>query len=366
MEKLAIIGAAHGQLPLCLKAKEMGIETICFAWDDGAVCKDYVDKFYPISVLEKEKILSICMQEQIDGVVSNASDLLTEIVSYISENMGLIGNPYDTVCKMKNKYYIRELLKETNIVKPIKFIKYNTEASTTYPCVVKPISGSSKKGVYYVSSKEEIDSVISKVKAITDNILIEEYIDGREISVETISFQNKHYVLQITDKDSAGAPHFVELGHHQPADLSQELSERIHKIIPQLLDTVGFCNGATHIELKIDNENNIYLIEINPRGGGDEISSKLVELSTGYDYIKGMINVALGYFETPLILSHNYAGIYYLCNQVKERFEFFKNADNQDWLIEKKIIDYNLTVATGNYDRNGYLIYKSNKKIEIL
>ena len=366
MNKLAIIGAAYGQLPLCQKAKEMGVETICFAWDDGAICKDYVDRFYPISVLEKEKILSICMQEQIDGVVSNTSDLLVEIVSYISENMGLIGNPYDTIYKMKNKYYIRELFKKTNIVTPIQFIKYNGEDTVKFPCIVKPICGSSKKGVYYASCKDEFENVISHVKKITDDILIEEYINGREISVETISFQNKHHVLQITDKDSAGAPHFVELGHHQPADLSQELYERIHKIIPQLLDTVGFCNGATHIELKIDNENNIYLIEINPRGGGDEISSKLVELSTGYDYIKGMINVALGYFETPLILSHNYVGIYYLCNQVKDRFEFFKNADNQDWLIEKKIIDYNLTIATGNYDRNGYLIYKSNKKIEIL
>ena len=366
MSKLAIIGAAHGQLPLCLKAKEMGIETICFAWDEGAICKDYVDKFYPISVLEKEKILSICMQEQIDGVVSNTSDLLVDVVSYISEKMGLIGNPYDTICKIKNKYYVRDLLKETNIVTTIKFFKYNGEEPTAYPCVVKPILGSSKKGVYYVDCKEEFDNVVSHIKQISDDILIEEYIKGREISVETISFQNKHYVLQITDKDSAGEPHFVELGHHQPAELSQELQNRIYEIIPQLLDTVGFCNGATHIELKIDNDNNIYLIEINPRGGGDEISSRLVELSTGYDYIKGMINVALGNFETPLILSHNYAGIYYLCNQVKERFEFFKNADKQDWLIEKKIIDYNLKVATGNYDRNGYLIYKSNKKIAIL
>ena len=146
----------------------------------------------------------------------------------------------------------------------------------------------------------------------------------------------------------------------------QVIQNRIYEIIPQLLDTVGFCNGATHIELKIDNNNNIYLIEINPRGGGDEISSRLVELSTGYDYIKGMINVALGQFERPILSPQCYAGIYYLCSQVKNKIDFFINADNQDWLVEKKVIDYNLTTATGNYDRNGYLIYKSSKKIEIL
>ena len=79
--KLAIIGASTGQLPLCLKAKEMGLKTICFAWEQGAICKDYVDKFYPISVLEKDEILEMCKLEKVNGVVSNASDLLAEITA---------------------------------------------------------------------------------------------------------------------------------------------------------------------------------------------------------------------------------------------------------------------------------------------
>ena len=85
MRKLAIIGAAKGQLPLCLKAKEMGLKTICFAWEQGAICREYVDKFYPISIFDKDKILEICINEKIDGIISNASDILSEIVAYISE-----------------------------------------------------------------------------------------------------------------------------------------------------------------------------------------------------------------------------------------------------------------------------------------
>ena len=106
--KLAIIGASTGQLPLCLKARELGIETICFAWEQGAICKDYVDKFYPISVLDKEKILQICKTEDIDGVVSNASDLLAEISSYISEKMSLNGNLYKNILNIRDKKYVRE------------------------------------------------------------------------------------------------------------------------------------------------------------------------------------------------------------------------------------------------------------------
>ena len=65
MKKLAIIGASYLQKPLVEKAKEMGLYTICFAWADGAVCADVADKFYPISIVEKEKILAICKEEQI-------------------------------------------------------------------------------------------------------------------------------------------------------------------------------------------------------------------------------------------------------------------------------------------------------------
>ena len=112
--KLAIIGAAEGQLPLCKKAKQLGVYTICFAWEEGAVCKDYVDKFYPISILEKEKIAEICKQEGIQGVVSNASEITAEIVSYIATELNLHGNDYEMLCKIKNKYYVREKTKDIN------------------------------------------------------------------------------------------------------------------------------------------------------------------------------------------------------------------------------------------------------------
>ena len=73
-KKLAIIGASTGQYPLCLKAKELDIETFCFAWEQGAVCKEVVDHFYPISIFEMDRIAEICMINHVDGVISNASD----------------------------------------------------------------------------------------------------------------------------------------------------------------------------------------------------------------------------------------------------------------------------------------------------
>ena len=92
--KLAIIGASYGQKPLCEKAKEMGLNTICFSWPQGAVCKDVVDRFYPISIIDKDTIVDVCKAEHVDGVVSNASDLTAEVVSYVATCLGLHGNNY--------------------------------------------------------------------------------------------------------------------------------------------------------------------------------------------------------------------------------------------------------------------------------
>ena len=362
--KIAIIGASYGQLPLCVKAKGMGLETICFAWEDGAVCCDYVDKFYPISVFEKERILEVCRVEKVDGVVSNASEKLVEIVAFLTENLGLIGNSFENILLIKNKYIVRDLTSSIENLHSIRYIKYQEEEPSFYPCVVKPFIGASKKGVYFVDNKDVFIQAISYAKEISDNILIEEYIEGREVSVETISFKGVHYVVQITDKENSGAPHFVELGHHQPAVLSVEMKNKISKVVFSILDRVRFRNGAAHIEIKIDSEENLFLIEINPRGGGDEISSKLVQLSTGYDYIKAMIEVSLGIFEEPQIEDISCSGIYFLCNQTKERVDFFKTVKNQSWLVEKNIKNYELIEATGNYDRNGYIIYQSKHRID--
>lgn len=85
-KRIAIIGASIGQLPLCKKAREMGLETFCFAWSEGAVCQDYVDHFIPISIFEMDGILQYCREKGVDGIVSNASESTALVVSYVAEN----------------------------------------------------------------------------------------------------------------------------------------------------------------------------------------------------------------------------------------------------------------------------------------
>lgn len=366
--KIAIIGASTGQLPLCLKAKELGHSVICFAWEEGAICKDFVDTFYPISILEKDKILEICKSEKIDGTVSNASDVTAEVVSYISTQMKLHGIDYEKFQNLKDKSIVRNLTKNIPLLNQVNNEILTDNTQVIFPCILKPTIGNSKKGVIFAKDPKELEMAKMYANNASDcKIIVEQYISGKEISVETLSYEGCHQIIQITDKESSGAPHFVELGHHQPASLSQTVYNKIHLIIPQLLNVVGIDNGASHIEMKVDKFDRVYLIEINPRGGGDNISNVLVQLSSGVDYIRCMIDVALGVFNEPVRVSTpSYAGVYYLCKQTANRLVTFQATDSPDWLVEKKYdITNGLNVATTNYDRNGYIIYRSDQKIEI-
>lgn len=362
--KLAVIGASSGQLPICLKAKEMGIETHCFAWPYGAVCKSIVDYFYPISIIEKDLIVEKCRDLHVNGVISNASELTSLIVAYVSEQLGLNGTPYRVLEKLQDKSYVRLITDSVNGLSNPHFYKYEGIDKGLYPCVVKPCKGSSKSGVSFVRNKDEYEQAINYAQESTKGgIIVEEYIFGKELSVESISFKGHHQVIQITDKDTSSAPHFVELGHHQPAIISPTLKKTIETIVPDLLSTIGYTNGASHIELKY-NSNKIYLVEVNLRGGGDEISNKLVQMSSGIDYLRCMIEVALGVFKSPKRVSDpSFAGIYYLCKQTEEYLPFFEQARYKEWYVEGEIYNKELKDSQSNYDRDGYLIYKSRKKI---
>lgn len=364
--KLAVIGASYGQLPLCLKAKEMGLEVHCFAWPDGAVCKDVVDFFHPVSIVDKDEIVRMCRNLNINGVVSNASELTAEIVAYVSEKLGLNGTSYRVLEQLHDKFFVRKLSEKVHCLSKIKFYEYDGQDKNIYPCVVKPCEGSSKSGVSFVKNKEEFSKAIQYAEESTSGkIIVEEFIIGKELSIESISFKGTHQVIQITDKDSSSAPHFVELGHHQPASIPERLKEKIEITIPKLLNAIGYTNGASHIEVKY-NGDDIYLIEANLRGGGDDISNKLVQMSSGVDYLRCMIDVALGIYKGPVQVSDpSYAGIYYLCKQTEEYLPFFDQAKNEAWFVEGEVKNRNLKESHSNYERDGFLIYKSDKKINI-
>ena len=359
------MGAGQWQMPLCLKAKEMGIETHAFAWEEGAVAKDIVDFFYPISLADKEKIVKECKKIGVNGVITCASDFATEVSCWVAEQLGLNSNSYSTVLNIHDKSWVRQKTKAlTSISQPL------TESSSleslnipVFPCIVKPVHGNGKRGIWLVKSQDDFEELKNTVEYNKDeDALAEQFIIGKEYSVESLSYHGQHYVVQITEKISDGAPHFVELGHHQPADISVSQHEQMSTAVIDILKAVGYTNGASHIELKVTDVGEIYLIDLNPRGGGDYISTHLVTLSTNCDYIKEIINIALDRYDPNAYPYKNtaYSGVYFLTKQTAHLLPFFER--DIPCIIQK---DYNknLSESTSNNDRSGYMIYQDSKKL---
>lgn len=283
------------QQPLVERAKEMGLRTICFAWPQGAVCKDICDVFYPVSITEQDEILRLCREEQIDGVCTIASDVAAPTVAYVAEKMGLPGNPYEAAVRAHDKQLMHRMLTAAGVDCPMSNLQCPI-SDLQFPLIVKPTDRSGSLGVQKVERAEELEAAIANAKALSlhGEAIVEEFIEGREISVEMISQNGVHHALQITDKTTTGAPHFVELAHHQPSTLPADLQQRIFAITRRALDALGLTNGASHSEYKITKEGRVVVMEIAGRMGGDFIGSDLVPLSTGYDFLKGVIEVALG------------------------------------------------------------------------
>lgn len=367
-KRLAIIGTAEGQKQLYVQAKQKGLYTIAFSYNRGCIPLELIDEYHEISILEKDAIIDKCREIGVDGVVSNGSELTAYIASYIAEQLGLECTPSSVITTLQDKSRVRILTKNVEEMQTIRSYIYDDSAPNPLfiPCVVKPVKGSSKSGVSFANSADDFLKAIEYSHNASDSaLLIEEYALGKEVSVESISFQGQHYVIQITDKDSSGAPHFVELGHHQPSAFSAAIQDKIRRVLPRILNSVGYVSGASHTELKVTDDGTIYLIEINPRGGGDEISNRLVSLSTGYDYIGAMIDVALGHFVVPIMMSEKKcAGILFLTKQTEYLLPLFNTAKEQPWYIDGCIDSLDLEECVGNASKNGYIIYQSEKRIE--
>ncbi len=375
MKKIVIIGANSFQNPLILKAKEMGYETHVFAWQDGSIGERTADYFYPISIVEKEKILEKCREIKPDAVTTIASDLANITVQYVASRLGLPGNSDENIIISTNKYAMRQALLDGGVPTP-KFVKVSEQddfdkATKTmqYPLIVKPTDRSGSRGITKVDTLKEIPKAVQSAveNAFEKHAIIEEYFEGEEYSCECISYQGEHHVLAITKKYTTGYPHFIETGHMEPALLDEATVHLVEKEIKKALDALRVQNGASHSEFKITPDGEVRIIEIGSRMGGDCIGSHLVWLSTGYDFVKMVIDTALG--QKPLLQREHkpqYAGIRFIFNQKDlEIYEDIKKNQPQILNYVSEIEKIGEHEVVDSSTRFGYFIIVADNKEQI-
>ncbi len=326
MKKIAVIGASYLQLPLIRKAKSMGLETHVFAWECGDAGEKEADHFYPISIVEKEQILEVCRTIGIDGIVSIASDLAVLTVCYVAQNMGLTSNSIESSRMSVNKYLMKQAFIENGVpAAKCRLVEGGVIPDLTgldHPLIVKPTDRSGSRGVTRLDHpQDDIKAAVEKAldQSMEKRALIEEYVFGDEYSVECISYEGRHTLLTVTKKYTTGNPHYIETGHIEPSGLGDSVTARIRDVVFKGLDALQVKYGASHTEIKV-NGDDIKIIETGARMGGDMIGSTLVELSTGYDFVRAVIDVSLGNPPAPFTAAvHKNAAIRYLTNEAASK-----------------------------------------------
>ncbi|OAA86949.1 ATP-grasp domain-containing protein [Clostridium ljungdahlii] len=368
-KNIAIIGASYFQLPLIEKAKKMGYITHVFAWAANDVGESVADFFYPISIVEKEQILDKCKEIGICGICSIASDLAAITVNYVAESLGLTGNTMEAAKISTNKNMMRTAFKQNGDPSPKSvMVDEKTDLSTVslaYPIIIKPTDRSGSRGIFKLEQPDFASLKKAVFESITDSFekkaLIEEFAEGKEYSVEYISFKGEHHFLAMTEKYTTGAPHFIETGHLEPAPVSNDVLEKVKAVVVHALNTLGIKNSASHSELKIADDGSIRIIEIGGRMGGDCIGSDLVRYSTGVDFVRAVIQVACGEMPdlspvcTPQPVKINFIFNY------KDLYEYnrIKKEEPERLLKEVYLDEKLLDKATNSSDRAGCYIVKA-------
>lgn len=366
-KNLAIIGASYLQLPLIKKAKELGYITHVFAWKANDVGEKEADFFYPISITEIDLITDKCREIGVCGICSIATDLGNITVNYVADRLGLPCNTCESTRKSTNKYLMRKAFEESGDPSPKSIIvDKDTDLSKldlSFPIIVKPTDRSGSRGIYKLDNKDKLKTVVNLAieEGFEKKALIEEYVDGKEYSVEGISYNGKHHILAVTLKYTTGAPHFIEKGHMEPAPISGNLYNKVVKVITHALDTLEIKNSASHSEIKIDDDENIKIIEIGSRMGGDCIGSDLVYYSTGIDYLKAVINVACG-IEPDLDSNKTtcVSEVRYILNE-DDLKEFYRIKKEEPWKILRIADDKHFSLigkTTDSSNRAGCYIIK--------
>jgi biotin carboxylase len=383
-KKIMILGASLLQLPAILKAKEMGLRVIAIDMDKNAIGFEYADVCVKTSTIDIQEVVQVAKKHQIDAILTIASDMPMRTVAAVSEELNIVGISKETAINVTNKASMREVLKQHDVPIPTFFKVFTKEEyyqvvhNFKGKFIVKPADNSGSRGVILVEDITSIELIdyafeYSKNHSRCGQIVVEEYMEGPEVSVETLSYDGDTYIIAITDKLTTGAPKFVEMGHSIPSQLSNKTKLQIEEVAVDAIKAMGIHNGPSHIEIIITIDGP-KVVELGARLGGDNITTHLVPLATGVDIVKACIEIALGNkpkFENK----HSMGAAIRYFNTTKIKKGKISNIKGEHELKKiKEVVEFKFTKNIGEIigeinsssDRAGYIIVQSNNAINAI
>ncbi len=299
-EKIFVIGGGQWQLPIIKKAQELGYKVVCSNLHSETPGSKKADYFETADIKDREENLKIALKYSPVAVITDQSDIAVPSVAFVAEKYGLNGITSDVAKKFTDKLVMRNCVNKIVDVNP--FYKEITclddliEFTDVHNCplILKPRCNQSSRGIEILNGDSDIIKSYQKctAHATGGTIIVEEYIDGIEYTVEGFCFKNKHYSLTSSRKKHYDTNRNVASELIFPSDLTLQKRNELFEINNKLIEGFGLNFGITHSEYKIRN-GQIYLIEMAARGGGSKISSDIIPLMTGIDVNELLVKCAL-------------------------------------------------------------------------
>ncbi len=300
-------------------AGELGIELVFVARDmklyeaiPGVpeLFRRYISEFVTCETNDEDSLVKALEEYRsdhpLDGIAA-FGEYHVSIASAACRRLGLPGPDPVSVRTSRNKDQMRAACASAGVATPRFAVAAGPAEAVTaagsvgYPCVVKPAdqSGSTDVGVCFDAA--DVRRRAEAVGAVTVNyrgqlrsplVLVEEYLTGPEVSVETVTYGGRTTVIGVTDKQLSGLPYFVEMGHAFPSAMPAPTVDACAQVAVEALAAVGYDLGVAHVEVRMSADGP-RLIEINPRPAGDRIPD-LVELATGISLVREVLRMCLG------------------------------------------------------------------------
>lgn len=304
-KKVLMLGGSLYQVYAIREAVRLGYYVISCDYLPENPGHKYAHEYHNVSTTDKEAVLDLARRLEVDGIVAYASDPAAPTAAYVCEKLGLPTSPYESVEILSKKDLFREYLAEHgfNVPKAQGFTSYedawDAKDSFRLPVMVKPVDSSGSKGINKLTDwaqlKEFVDDALSYSR--DKRFLIEEFIvkKGYQISGDAFSvdgelifhcFGNEYYSTKVT-KD------FAPLGECWPFMMDPTIIDRLHDDLQRLITSLGMKSTAYNVEAIVDQNDDIYILELGARSGGSLIP-QITECATGVNMVTYVIKAAMG------------------------------------------------------------------------
>ena len=316
MRKVMILGGNVAQVPLIEAAKQEGYYVVLVDYTTTNPGIALVDRHYQVNFMDREKVLEIARQEQVEGIISNSEPAMT-VVAYISEQLNLVGNTLNSILNVSSKIGFRELQKRIGVYVPEHVLTGSfSEACQladrlTFPIMIKPSKSSGSRGITMVSCRKQFEQYQEAWEAcsrfsLDNKVVLEEYVQmdppGHTIEAEVFVCNGKFLwdglFTNLRKRDALSIP----MTNIFPPIVSDAQLCQVKATIKELFRGAGIVFGEYNIELFYTPSGKLFCIEINARQGGSGMPD-LVKRYSGVDMYKLLITTTMGdvsYFEKLL------------------------------------------------------------------